>query len=233
MASAADFATPLAAFAVGVVTSVHCAAMCGPLGCALLGGQKATAGERRTAAAVYHATRTLSYALVGALLGFLGQSAAGLFHAPLSRALPWAFALLFVVVALGWEDKLPRPVFVSRWLLRLNLRAASARPARAALVLGAATPFLPCGPLYLAFGVALVAGSALAGAQLMAAFALGTVPLYFLAQLGAWRMQARLAPAAWRGTRRGFALLSAALIGGRALLHDGTLLAPLQCLFCR
>ncbi len=232
MSVAADFATPLAAFTAGLVTSVHCAAMCGPLGCALLGTSQARPREQVTAAAGYHGARTLAYATIGGVLGWLGNSAAGIFNAPISRLLPWALAVLFVCVAFGWEQKLPRPLFISRWLFRLNLRARSMKLPRTAALLGFATPFLPCGPLYLAFGVALVAGSAFAGAQLMAAFALGTVPLYAVAQFSAWRWQTRLAPTAWMWTRRSLALLSAALIGGRALLHDGTLIEPLKCLFC-
>ena len=230
---AADFATPLAAFTAGLVTSLHCAAMCGPLGCALLGGRKVSAREQGIAAVSYHGSRIMAYAVIGGLLGLLGRSAAGLFNAPISRLLPWAFAALFIVVAFGWEQKLPRPVFISRWLLRLNLRAQSMTLTRTATLLGFATPFLPCGPLYLAFGVALVAGSVLGGAQIMLAFALGTIPLFALAQFTAWRWQTRLAPATWMWTRRSLALLSAALIGGRALMNDGTLLAPLKCLLCQ
>lgn len=230
---AADFATPLAAFTAGLVTSLHCAAMCGPLGCALLGGRKASAREQSFAAFSYHASRVIAYAAVGAVLGALGRSAAGLFNAPISRLLPWAFAALFMVVAFGWEQKMPRPLFISRWLMRLNLRAQSMTLTRTATLLGFATPFLPCGPLYLAFGVALVAGGAFGGAQIMLAFAGGTIPFFALAQFTAWRWQTRLAPTTWMWTRRSLALLSAMLIGGRALMNDGTLLAPLKCLLCQ
>jgi sulfite exporter TauE/SafE len=233
MSFAANFATPLAAFTAGLVTSLHCAAMCGPLGCALLNRQKCAPREQCYALACYHGSRMLAYAAVGGLLGWIGRSAAGLFHAPISRMLPWAFAALFLIVAFGWEQKLPRPVFVGRWLFRLNLRGPAQNMSRTATVLGLATPFLPCGPLYLAFGVALVAGSAWGGVQVMAPFALGTIPLFAVAQFSAWRWQTRLAPATWMWTRRGLALASAGLITARALLSDGTLLAPLKCLLCR
>lgn len=233
MSAAADLATPLAAFTAGLVTSLHCAAMCGPLGCALLGGQKRSASEQLKAGLCYHAARIVAYTLVGGVLGFVGRSAAGLFHAPISRALPWALAALFLVVAFGWEQKLPRPLLISRWMLRLDLRGRAGTLSRTATLLGLATPFLPCGPLYLAFGVALVAGSGWGGALVMAPFALGTVPLFALAQLGAWRWQARFSPVVWMWTRRSLALVSAVVIGGRALANDGTLLAPLKCLFCQ
>lgn len=230
--NAADFATPLAAFVAGMVTSVHCAAMCGPLGCALLGGKPAYPAERRHALLCYHTARAVSYASFGALFGAIGMSAAGLFHTPISRALPWAMVLFFVVISFGWERKIPPIPFISHRMFRLNLRAASLPRIQVAALLGAATPFLPCGPLYLAFGVALVSGSWLAGAAIMVSFALGTMPLYALAQIGALRWQSRLSPGARLWTRRGLALGSAALVGGRAAFHDGSLLTPLKCLLC-
>jgi len=230
--NAADFATPLAAFVAGMMTSVHCAVMCGPLGCALLNTRNAAPGEMRKAAFCYHAARIVSYGVVGASLGAMGAAAGGIFHTSFSRMLPWVMALLFVVIAFGWERSLPRLPFVSRWLLKINFQATSLPRTRAAALLGAVTPFLPCGPLYLAFGVALVSGSWIAGAFLMASFALGTIPLYALAQFGAWRWQAQLAPSTQIWTRRIFALGSAALVGGRAFFHDGSLVAPLRCLLC-
>lgn len=230
--NAADFATPLAAFVAGMVTSVHCAVMCGPLGCALFGAKPGTPREMRQAVCSYHAMRLLSYSVVGATLGALGGAAAGVFHTSFSRLLPWAMAAFFVVLAFGWERYLPRLPLVSRWLFKMNLRATLLPRSTAAALLGAATPFLPCGPLYLAFGATLVSGSWIAGATLMAAFALGTMPLYALLQIGAWRWQGAMTPAVQNWTRRVLALGSAALIGGRALTHNGSLLEPIRCLLC-
>jgi sulfite exporter TauE/SafE len=228
----ADLTTPIAAFIAGTVTSFHCAVMCGPLGCALLGAKSASPGEWRRAAITYHTARLLSYAVIGALLGSLGAVSGGFFHASISRVLPWLMALFLVVIAFGWERHLPRLPFLSRWLFKLNLRTTALRRTPAAALLGAVTPFLPCGPLYLAFGAALVTGSWLSGTALTAAFALGTIPLYALAQIGALRWQSRLAPTTQIWTRRILALGSAMLVGGRAILHDGNLLTPIRCLLC-
>ena len=231
--NAADLATPLAAFVAGAATSVHCTLMCGPLGCALLGARSASPGEWRRAALFYHASRLVSYTGFGALLGAIGMSAAGLFHAPISRLLPWFMVLMFVVLAFGWERKIPQLPFVGRWLFKLKLRTAALSRNQVAILLGAVTPFLPCGPLYLIFGVALVSGGWITGATLMASFAAGTIPLFAIAQLGALSWQAHLSPNAQLWTRRGLALGSAMLVGGRAALHSGSLLAPLKCLLCR
>lgn len=228
----ADFATPIAAFIAGMVTSLHCAIMCGPLGCTLLGAKSASPREWRNAAVTYHTARLISYAIIGAFLGALGAVAGGFFHTSISRALPWLMAFFLVVIAFGWERYLPRLPFLNRWLFKLNLRSTSLRRESAAALLGAVTPFLPCGPLYLAFGAALVTGSWPGGAALTATFALGTIPLYALAQIGALRWQSRLSPMAQVWTRRILALGSAALVGGRAFVNDGSLLTPIHCLLC-
>ena len=44
------------------------------------------------------------------------------------------------------------------------------------LGLGLATPFIPCGPLYLIIWVAAISGSALSGGTMLAMFGLGTIP---------------------------------------------------------
>ena len=64
--------TTVAALAAGLVTSFHCVGMCGPIACGL-GTLAKSEGERLTAASLYHGTRLVSYGLIGALCGALGQ----------------------------------------------------------------------------------------------------------------------------------------------------------------
>ena len=77
------------------------------------------------------------------------------------------------------------------------------------------TPFLPCGPLYLVFGAALLAGSAAKGAEFTLAFGLGTVPLLWLAQQQFHRIRAMLTPLAMGRLRRGLALVTAVMLAWR------------------
>ena len=81
--------------------------------------------------------------------------------------------------------------------------------------MGLLTPLLPCGPLYLLFGAALLTGSAAKGAEFTLAFGLGTVPLLWLVQHQFHRMRARLTPRMMGVTRRSLALLTAALLAWR------------------
>jgi sulfite exporter TauE/SafE len=206
--------------------------MCGPLTCALFGSRSGPARPSQLAGAIYHFTRMISYALIGGALASVGRSAAALlFSSAPGRLLPWAFALFFLAIAFGLDRFLPKLRFASGLLFRLKLNVLPVLPLSA--VMGLATPFLPCGPLYAAFAVALFADSFSDGARLMTAFALGTMPLYWLLQSQYFRLQHRISPGALQWARQGLALVSALLLAWRAFESHGAGLAKTTCIFCR
>lgn len=188
--------TPLAAFAAGLATSLHCAGMCGPLACAV-----------RCKPAGYHASRIVSYTIAGALLGGVGWSVQEFLDGDLARFVPWVLAAVLVLVGFGLDKRIPQPRFFARFLVRVRLSRT----------LGFLTPLLPCGPLWLMFGVAILAGTALAGATLLASFAAGTIPLYWLLQAGMLKLQST-SRATWVPRVQQFlALAAAALLVWRAM----------------
>jgi len=190
-------ATVFAAFAAGLATSIHCTAMCGPLACAL-----------RVPPAEYHASRLASYTLAGSLCGAMGGTVAAALQGNTARIVPWAFAAVLLVLGLGLEKRLPQPRFLAAILLRARLRHS----------IGWLTPLLPCGPLWLMLGAAALTGSWWSGGLHMAAFALGTMPLPFLIQMQAVRLQRAISPLAARRTQQAVALASAGLLVWRAAL---------------
>ncbi len=192
-----DLATPIAAAAAGLATSLHCAGMCGPLACAV-----------KAEPLRYHASRFIAYSLAGALCGGLGQSIVAVFKSTPMRIAPWAMALVLLALALGLEKKLPQPRWIAKLMLRARLREN----------LGFLTPLLPCGPLWLMLGVAAVSASAGRGALLLAAFVAGTIPLYALLQSSWLRAQGRLSPLWLIRAQRGLAFVAAALLVWRASL---------------
>lgn len=209
--------TPLAGFIAGLVTSIHCLGMCGPLACAILPRRDGAAVSPQGSIALYHGSRIASYTLVGILAGALGGTIGNLFSVGFARALPWAFVALFVIFLFGWEKRIPKIPGLSALYFRLRLKASRTKPPVLALMLGTFTPFLPCAPLYLLFGVSILTGSALAGGQMMAAFALGTLGPMWLLQSQFIRWQARLSPITMRRIQQGLALVSIFLITWRAL----------------
>jgi uncharacterized protein len=200
---ASHLTTPLAAFAAGMATSLHCAAMCGPLACAV-----------RCKPAQYHSSRLVSYTLAGALLGGVGWMIRGYFDSHLAHAVPWVLAAVLVIIGFGLDKRIPQPRFLGRLLFRIRLSNT----------LGWLTPLLPCGPMWLMFGVAILAGSWITGATLLASFAAGTIPLYWLLQAGVWKLQQRGRSIAWLPRCQQFlALASAGLLVWRTLaLEQGS-----------
>jgi uncharacterized protein len=206
--------SPTAALLAGLVTSLHCAGMCGPLACVLMPARGDRA-DANTVSTVYHLTRLTSYTLLGALVGGLGRLPLSLLSQPVLRWLPWLMVLFFVGLAFQWERFLPRLAGLGRWWPRLHAWLRGRSRVETAAALGFATPLVPCGPLYFVVAAALLAGSALHGAEFMLAFGVGTVPLLWLAQSRFHWVQAKLSPV-WLGrVRMTLALAAALAIGWR------------------
>ncbi|MCC6416455.1 MAG: sulfite exporter TauE/SafE family protein [Opitutaceae bacterium] len=206
--------SPAAAFVAGLITSLHCVGMCGPLACSLMPVQ----GDRTdasTISVIYHSSRLFIYAVLGGIAGGIGRMPLTWINAGTLRWLPWIMVLFFVGLALRWDRHIPRPLFLSRLMLRLNPRLRSPSKTKTAALLGLATPLLPCGPLYFLLALALLSGSAARGVEFMLAFGLGTVPLLWLAQAQFHRLRGRLTPLWINRTRLALALVCALVISWR------------------
>ena len=203
--------TTEAALLLGLATSLHCAGMCGPIACGLSTLAKSE-GERLTSTTLYHGTRLLSYGIIGAICGALGQQPLKWFFDSPAVLLPWVMVAVLLVMAFGLDKKIPRPAILNRFTIRARFKASRFSAYGGASVMGLLTPFLPCGPLYLVFATALLTGSAAKGAEFTLAFGLGTVPLLWLAQSQFHRIRAMLTPQAMSHLRRGLALVTALML---------------------
>lgn len=172
--------TVAGAFVVGLLTSLHCATMCGPLLCAAL--PKPSLG--------YYFGRMISYTTLGAAAGALGMVPLHkLMKSPLV-ALPWMLVLLLVSIMIGWKPRLPKPLFLRKFTARWTFSRSPAK----GFLLGLMTPLLPCAPLYLMLAACLVAGSASLGGQFAFSFTLGTMPLLWLSHVGWGQLRLKLSP---------------------------------------
>lgn len=168
------------AFLMGVVGQVHCVTMCSGMATVTCGG--AGHGARRTAAV--HVGRIGAYAVQGALFAVLGSAIASAAPVHDAQLLVRVLAGLALIAAglqlagvaspLAWvEQWTAGPVRrASRWLGASSRLGASGDVAR-----GMAWGMLPCGLVQGALALSLAAGSAQAGALLMVAFGVGTLPV--------------------------------------------------------
>ncbi len=149
-------------------------------------------GSRLAPVTLFVSGRVISYAAFGGLIGMIGKNIS---VSPFASGAITVIAAL-VMLALGldmlkllpkWIKKLiPRmPAFISRRVMKAD---SSMHPA-APFFLGAGTFFLPCGFTQALQLYALSSGNFAAGALVMGAFALGTVPsLVALGWLaGSWK----------------------------------------------
>lgn len=206
--------SPSAALVAGLVTSLHCAAMCGPLSCALM-PVRGDRADAQTVGTVYHVARLTGYSVLGAVAGGIGRAPLQLISQSALRWLPWVLVLFFIGLAFRLDRHLPKIPALGRltWTLQAWLRGRSRVEAAAAL--GLATPLLPCGPLYFMLALALLSGSAARGAEVMLAFGLGTVPLLWLAQMQFQWVRQKLSPLWLARMRIALALTVAGVISWR------------------
>ncbi len=206
--------SPSAAFVAGLITSLHCAGMCGPLACSLM-PVRGDRADAQTVSTVYHLARLSSYATLGALAGGLGATPLTWISQSALRWLPWVLVLFFVALALRWDRFLPKLLAVTRVTWRLQAWLSRRSRLETAAAMGFATPLLPCGPLYFLVALALLSGSALLGVEFMLAFGLGTVPLLWLAQTQFHWVRQKISPLWLNRARLALALTTALALSWR------------------
>jgi sulfite exporter TauE/SafE len=179
------------AFALGMLGSLHCVAMCGPLMIAL---PAPAGGAMRlfTGRTLYQLGRVMTYGLLGVLAGLFGRS---LFLIGLQR---WLSILLGVAVLAGFL--LSKRVALSAPVVKLVTRLKQAmsrqfqqRNVRSHLLLGMLNGLLPCGLVYGALAGSVVTGTVGRSIGYMLFFGLGTLLPMLSLSLGGQAI-----PASWR-----------------------------------
>jgi sulfite exporter TauE/SafE len=207
------------AIALGLLGSLHCAAMCGPLMLALPvpagGAARFVAGR-----VVYQLGRVATYCLLGVVAGLVGQS---IFLAGLQR---WLSIALGVAILLCFF--VSKKISVSAPVMRLVARLKSAMSAqlrqrtfRSLALLGLLNGLLPCGLVYVALAGAVASGNLRDGIFYMLLFGLGTVPT----MLGI-SFSGKLFPLALRLKLRNAIPLGVCLLAGLLILRGLALGIP-------
>jgi sulfite exporter TauE/SafE/copper chaperone CopZ len=171
-------------FVIGLITSVHCVAMCGGINlsqCVPQGG--ASGSDSRNSALrpafLYNLGRIVSYTAVGFAAGALGGVIA--FTSTAQGILKLIAGVFMIIMGINILEIFP-------WLRKLNPRMPRAvarkidgekEKSNRSLVVGFFFVFLPCGPLQAMQIYALSTGNPFGGALSMFLFSAGTVPLMF------------------------------------------------------
>ncbi|WP_313131925.1 urease accessory protein UreH domain-containing protein [Anaerocolumna sp.] len=166
-------------FVIGLLTSLHCIAMCGGINLA----QSANASKKGASAIypnlLYNMGRIISYTVIGGIVGALGSviSLGGGFRGAVA-----IFAGVFMMImGLNMMNVFPSlrrftikmPKFLGRKIGKKKEESHSS------FYIGLLNGLMPCGPLQSMQLFALSTGSFFYGALSMFLFSLGTVPLMF------------------------------------------------------
>jgi sulfite exporter TauE/SafE len=180
--TATDFGIALS---LGLVSGLHCLQMCGPIALVVGKGRPLV---------LYNAGRIVTYMLLGAVAGSVGQAL--MFLGGSATVVAGAAMIVAGLLMLGvTRSKDLITIRPGGWFSRLS--GSLLRAGRNKFLLGLALGFLPCGLVYAALLKSMHAAGAVSGALTMLAFGAGTSVALFAVGYGAalcGRWMARLAP---------------------------------------
>lgn len=164
-------------FIIGLLTSVHCVAMCGGIGLTQTVDKNQLGKGKKTSirpSLLYNLGRVISYTIIGGIAGGVGSVFA--LSGKLRGVVMLIAAVFMVIMGLNLLGTFP-------WLKRITPRMPKMFlknvESNSPLIVGLLNGLMPCGPLQAMQIYALSTGSVLKGALSMLLFSLGTVPLLF------------------------------------------------------
>jgi hypothetical protein len=167
------------ALVLGLLGSLHCLGMCGPIAF-MLPLDRENNTRKTTQLFIYHAGRLLAYGVIGVLFGFLGK---GLSLFGVQQKLSIGIGVLMILLVLipakylnGHKILTPIYSILGKVKSKLGAELKKKTP-DAFMTIGFLNGFLPCGLVYMALLGAVAMGNPLQGGLYMMLFGLGTVPL--------------------------------------------------------
>jgi sulfite exporter TauE/SafE/copper chaperone CopZ len=169
-------------FVIGLLTSLHCIAMCGGINLSQCVTYQAVEGESRFTkfkpSLLYNTGRIISYTIIGGIVGAIGSVVS--FSGSAKGIVAIAGGVFMVIIGINMLDIFP-------WLRKIKIstpkffgdKIYDNTSKRGPFYVGLLNGLMPCGPLQTMQLYALGTGSFLAGATAMFLFSLGTVPLMF------------------------------------------------------
>jgi len=167
------------AFILGLISSLHCIGMCGPIAM-MLPIDHQNEAKKVTQIVTYHLGRLTAYATIGLIFGLLGR---GFFLAGLQQNMSIFIGVAMIIVVLIPEKVFSRYNF-SKPVYKIISKIKSSlgnqfknKSYKSLFTIGLLNGFLPCGMVYIALFGAIAMQSAGFGILYMLLFGLGTIPL--------------------------------------------------------
>ena len=167
------------AFIFGLVSSLHCIGMCGPIAM-MLPVDRNNPTQKAFQILLYHAGRLTSYATLGLLFGVLGK---GLYLAGMQQRFSIVLGILMILIAIVPEKifaqyNFSKPIYKLISKVKSSLGSQFKRKTPDAFfTIGIFNGLLPCGLVYAALFGAIAMQNVTLGVTYMVLYGLGTIPL--------------------------------------------------------
>ncbi|PYG84307.1 sulfite exporter TauE/SafE [Ruminiclostridium sufflavum DSM 19573] len=167
-------------FIIGLLTSLHCVAMCGGINLSVCTKYRTDTGDssfsKLRPGILYNTGRVISYTAVGGIVGGIGSIVS--FSGTAKGIVAIAAGAFMLIMGLNMLNIFPVLRKITPRMPKLFAkRVHASNNSRGPFYVGLLNGLMPCGPLQAMQIYALGTGSVLAGALSMFLFSLGTVPL--------------------------------------------------------
>lgn len=171
----------ISAFIFGLLSSLHCVGMCGPIAFALP-VHKGSTSQKWQKIIAYHVGRIFTYAVIGAVFGLFGRA---FVLAGLQQLLSIMAGAILIIIALFQKKVLNALEQKTSSKVVGLIKNGYQKIAKSSNVtnffsLGVLNGLLPCGTVYIALIGAIATRKLLSGSVYMIIFGLGTVPLMMI-----------------------------------------------------
>ena len=163
----------------GLISSLHCIGMCGPIAM-MLPVNKSNPAEKVIQIVIYHVGRLVAYASLGLIFGLLGR---GFYMAGIQQQLSIAVGILMIVIVVVPEREFmkynfSKPVYRLLSKIKSNLGNQFKRKSPDAFfTIGLLNGFLPCGLVYAALFGAIAMQNLTLSVTYMILYGIGTIPM--------------------------------------------------------
>jgi hypothetical protein len=167
------------AFILGLLGSLHCIGMCGPIAF-MMPVDRSNSIKKVTQITIYHIGRLIAYAIIGLAFGLIGKS---LYIFGIQQQLSITIGILLIVLVVIPSKSLnkfnfSKPIYKLIFKVKSKLgQALKRKTADTFLTIGFLNGFLPCGLVYMAVFASLAMLNPVKGSLYMMFFGLGTIPL--------------------------------------------------------
>lgn len=167
------------AFFFGLISSLHCIGMCGPIAM-MLPLERNNPAKKAFQILLYHAGRLTAYGTLGLVFGLLGK---GLYLAGMQQQISIIVGILIIMIVVIPEKvfakyNFSKPVYriISKVKSSLGNQFRKKSP-DAIFTIGLLNGFLPCGLVYAALFGAIAMQNEFYGVAYMLLYGLGTIPM--------------------------------------------------------